>query len=1547
MAPKLNFVDALLAGLARDGGLYLPEHYPNLTKSQIADFAGQPYVDVAAEVIGKFTGNSFSPIELSEMLTKAYSGFRHAALAPLVQLDGNLFVLELFHGPTLAFKDVAMQLLGQMMDAALKARGQRATIVGATSGDTGAAAIEAFRGLEQVDVFILYPHGRVSDVQRRQMTTVAGDNIHTIALEGTFDDAQAIVKGMFNHHQFRDEMALSGVNSINWARIVAQTVYYFTSAVALGGPGRPISFSVPTGNFGDILAGYIAKRMGLPIDRLMIGTNANDILARTLHTGTYEVLGVHPTQSPSMDIQISSNFERLLFDSYDRDPEAIRGLMANLAQSRQFSLSPHALASIKSEFDAACIDEAATSEEMRRTYKDSGYLLDPHTAVGVGAARQVLAGDVATPVVVLGTAHPAKFPQAVKAATGIHPALPEHLADLFDRKEKFTVLANDQATIESFIRQRGSLILRPPKMSDYEAWSQLRYRSQAFLVPWEPSWPDDDLTRSSFRIRIRCNDQDRASGNAYSFFLFRRSDKALLGGLTLGNIRHNAAKTATLGYWMGEDFAGQGYMRQAVELALDFAFFKLGLHRVEAACLPRNARSTRLLQSLGFQREGLARAYLEINSQWEDHILFAILASDAPRRYQSQSPIFIPADLFAANKNIEAMAVFARHILRFIGAWLVLTLSVASVQAVEAVRVSPDVNAVDLTPAIERNSQQSESIQISTAPGADGIVRRIEVQSKEKGGHPNWMVFALTNDTDEQIDRLIVAPHFRLVDSGVIWPDLGATRISAITASQGFAPERQDSPDADVFLLTIDPGTTVTYIAELRTPLLPQVYMWDTDAYKDKITSLTLYHGIIIGIAGLLALFLTIVFVVKGAVIFPAAAALAWAVMAYVCIDFGFWHKIFGISDEADRIWRAATEATLAATLLIFLFAYLNLNRWHVRLSQIAFVWLLLLAGLIATAVYDAPVAAGVARMSLATIAVVGFLLVIYLATHGYERAIMLIPTWFLLLLWTTAAGFTVTGTLTNDLVSPALIGGLVLIVMLIGFTVMQNAFASGVLAMGSVSDQERKALALTGSGDIIFDWNVPSDRTFVSPEVEIQLGVKRGTLEGPASGWFDLLHPLDRDRYQAALDMMLEQRCGRVLQSFRLRASDGHYAWYELKARPVVGADGEVLRLIGTLTDVSLAKTAEERLLQDAVHDNLTGLPNRELFLDRLDAALSQGQREKNMRPTVITIDLDRFKQVNDAIGLAMGDSILLTLARRLGRLIKSQDTLARISGDQFSAVILSEQQTGRITELAEMMRKAISTPIALAEREVSITGSVGLALYDPQLHLKRDDMLKDAEMATAYAKRAGGNRVEIFLPDMRSQRSDRMSLEADLRRALERGEIKVYFQPIVKLEDRTVAGFEALLRWDHPRLGRLGPSEFISIAEETGLIIELGQFVLERTARELAAWQQALDVEPAIFASVNISSRQLLRHDLLMDVKTALTRSQVKKGSLKLELTESLVMENPEYATQILTRIESESDAVELTQLGSEFAQGFAFGQPMSAAETRKFLGAAPDQS
>ena len=457
-APALNFVDCLLAGLASDGGLYLPDAYPQLHASTIAGLAGRTYVEAAETVIAPFVGDAIARDELSAMIRDAYKGFRHEAVTPLTQLGDNLFLLELFHGPTLAFKDVAMQLLGRLMNHALKKQGKRATVVGATSGDTGAAAIEAFRGLDQVDVFILYPHGRVSDVQRRQMTTVADANIHAIALEGTFDDAQAILKGLFRDDRFRADVGLTGVNSINWARVVAQIVYYFTSAVALGAPHRPVSFAVPTGNFGDILAGYVAKRMGLPIERLVIATNENDILARTLATGRYELRGVKATQSPSMDIQVSSNFERLLFDAYGRDAAAVRNLMARLDQSKAFDIAPDALAKIRADFDAEAVDEPATAAEIARVYRQSGYTLDPHSAVGVVAGFRALKKHMHTPVIVAGTAHPAKFPDAIKAATSVHPALPAHLADIMERRERFDVVANDIGAIETFIRARARAV---------------------------------------------------------------------------------------------------------------------------------------------------------------------------------------------------------------------------------------------------------------------------------------------------------------------------------------------------------------------------------------------------------------------------------------------------------------------------------------------------------------------------------------------------------------------------------------------------------------------------------------------------------------------------------------------------------------------------------------------------------------------------------------------------------------------------------------------------------------------------------------------------------------------------------------------------------------------------------------------------------------------------------------------------------------------------------------------------------------------------------
>jgi threonine synthase len=449
-APPLGFAEAMLAGLARDGGLYVPQTWPRLEPRDIAAFAGRPYAEVAVEVVRRFAGDAVSEADLSRMAREAYGGFRHPAVVPLTQLDVNTFALELFHGPTLAFKDVAMQLLARLMDHVLASRSERRTIVVATSGDTGGAAVEAFRDRERVDLIVLFPQGRISDVQRRMMTTVPAANVSAVAVEGTFDDCQALVKAMFNHASFRDRVHLSGVNSINWARIVAQAVYYFTAAVSLGAPHRKVSFTVPTGNFGDVYAGYVASCMGLPIDRLVIATNVNDILTRTLATGTYELRNVVATTSPSMDIQVSSNFERLLFDAYERDGRAVAALMGSLTQSRRFTLSARALAQIRAIFAADRADEDEVAATMRTVKRETGNFVDPHTAVGIAVAEKE-PRDPAVPMVVLSTAHAAKFPDAVEAACGVRPPLPEWLSDLSNRPERVTALPADQSAVERFV----------------------------------------------------------------------------------------------------------------------------------------------------------------------------------------------------------------------------------------------------------------------------------------------------------------------------------------------------------------------------------------------------------------------------------------------------------------------------------------------------------------------------------------------------------------------------------------------------------------------------------------------------------------------------------------------------------------------------------------------------------------------------------------------------------------------------------------------------------------------------------------------------------------------------------------------------------------------------------------------------------------------------------------------------------------------------------------------------------------------------------------
>ncbi|MGF6172484.1 EAL domain-containing protein [Ensifer sp. 4252] len=924
--------------------------------------------------------------------------------------------------------------------------------------------------------------------------------------------------------------------------------------------------------------------------------------------------------------------------------------------------------------------------------------------------------------------------------------------------------------------------------------------------------------------------------------------------------------------------------------------------------------------------------------------------------------------------------------------------------ALEPVKISREDTALDLTATTEIYSGRSEAFQVSTAPGADGIVRRIEVRSSTENHQGDWAVFALANVSGEQLDRVIVAPHFRLVNSKLFWPDLGSQRMLSITPSEGFALERLPSDDSDVFQITLNPGAVITFVAELATPELPQIYLWQPDAYKDTVNAFTLYRGIVLGIAGLLAVFLTILFVVKGTSMLPATAALAWAVLAYICVDFGFLSKLISVTAGDERIWRAGTEVFLAAGLVIFLFTYLNLNRWHQHLGYATLAWILGLGLLFGVAVYDPAIASGIARLSFALTATVGIVLIAYLGFNRYDRAILLVPAWLLILVWLFGAWLTVTGQLANDIVQPALGGGLVLIVLLIGFTVMQHAFAGGAYQQGLFSDLERQSLALTGSGDTVWDWDVARDRVVTIPDISLQLGLSMGSMHGPLRNWLPRLHPDDRDRFRATLDVLLEHRRGKLNHEFRVRAEDGHYHWLSIRARPVLGANGEIIRCVGTIIDITEQRNSVERLLHNALHDNLTGLPNRQVFLDRLQAILLMADTT-TARPTVLAIDIDRYKQVNDLLGIAAGDNILIALTRRLRRLLRPQDTLARIGGDQFGLILMSERDPAKVADFADAVSKAIMVPLNYGNREINLTASIGLVSWLDQ-EQSAAGLIDDAELAMFRAKKEGGNRVEPFRPAFRTSGSDRMQLEADLKRAIERKELSLVYQPIVRLSDAEIAGFEALMRWDHPKRGNVSPTEFIPIAENSDLINQLGMFAFDKATSDLTEWQIQTGDLP-IFVSINLSSAQLLNNELYDDVRAVLNKNRCDPAKVKMELTESLVMENPEQARLVLEKlkeaglklalddfgtghsslsyltrfpfdtikidkalvrdpsdkrgillrsvitmareldmqvvaegIESEEDAIQLSQMGCDYGQSFLFGPPIGSESIQRLL-------
>ncbi|MEM8551496.1 MAG: EAL domain-containing protein [Pseudomonadota bacterium] len=838
-----------------------------------------------------------------------------------------------------------------------------------------------------------------------------------------------------------------------------------------------------------------------------------------------------------------------------------------------------------------------------------------------------------------------------------------------------------------------------------------------------------------------------------------------------------------------------------------------------------------------------------------------------------------------------------RAAFRTLAALAVFTLAVPAA-ALEAVPVGSNVPVVDLDPFTDIYNDELGDLQVSTAPDIDGVVQRIEVRATSDETR-HWAVVGLQNPGDEQIDRLLVAPHHRLASSGILGPDLGARRIKAITPSEGFPPERIAATDADVFLITLDPGATVTYVMEMTTPNLPMLRLWQEGAYSESQNAYTLYKGIVVGISGLLALFFLVVFVIKGQMMFASAAVLAWVAFGYVLIDFAFLGDVLATRVPNDAVMRAAAEALLVLALSAFVVSYLNVARWRFR-NTYALLALVPLGALAAwMAQFDPALTASIARISLAIVGVVGLGAILIAAVRGNDRAILLIPTWILLIAWIVAAALTASGDIDNDFVQPALNGGLILLVLLIGFTVMQYAFAGASLAPSLAKDVERDVMALAGSGDAVWDWDVERDRISCGGEVEQRLGLERGDLNGPPQDWFTVLHPQDRDRFRATLDAALERRRGRINDHFRFRGVDGHFRWFRLRARPVIGTTGEIIRCVGTMHDMTEAKTVEERLLHDSVYDNLTGLPNRHLFLDRIEMARAWSNEETARCLFVVVVNPDNFAEINDRFGTSVGDSALLTVARRLGRTLKRHDSIARLSGDNFGLLIYCDPS--KLEEFSSRVRDTLATPIPFADEEIRIQTSLGISGID----LKAEgaaEILDNAELALRRAKRQGGDRTELFDPLMRRLNMSGRSLARDLKRAIGEDKVKLEFRPIRDLEHDKTVGYEALPSWHHPLQGPLAWTELLELAAGEDMAVQLALSTLERCASTLSAWRaEGRDLTLLL----TLPQSEAFRSELIGDVKTAIARNRIDFGTLQIGVNESIVSNNPEFAVQLLSRL------------------------------------------
>ena len=850
----------------------------------------------------------------------------------------------------------------------------------------------------------------------------------------------------------------------------------------------------------------------------------------------------------------------------------------------------------------------------------------------------------------------------------------------------------------------------------------------------------------------------------------------------------------------------------------------------------------------------------------------------------------------------------------------VLASNPAFAEKLQPISLSPDDSKIEITALGELYEGRGDTLQVDTAGAAEGGIGRMVVPARTPGTNPNWLVFSLTNPTDRQVERWLTADRYNLIGSGAVWPDLDAKRIESVTPSIGFVPERVKSERADVFRITLEPGQTITYVAELSSQRFPRVYLWKPLDYEIKVRERLLFNGALLGLTGLLAIFLTAIFAANHKLVFPASALVAWCALAYLCVEFGFFHKLFQLKPEGNAVYRAAAEAALATSLVIFLHVFLRLALWGGLVRMLVSVWLLVQFSLIAVAVIDPRLASTFARLSFLVIGAVGAGLTLYLAFRGQDRALSLIPTWLLFLVWMFAAAVVLTGRLSGDMAVSSLIGGLVLILLIIGFTVTQYAFRSLEPVYGAApSEMQLRAIAVDGARSSVWEWSNRRDEVFVGPEVEAALGLSLGELSLKADEFLHYLHPADREKFKSIIWSAQERADGRLHSDLRIRHADNSYRWFEIEASRIPGNDPRSIRCVGLIRDVTEQRRAHERLVHDAVHCGITKLPNKEILLDRLDVLQRRAQSDPTIRPQIICIGVDKLRNANATYGYNIGDSLLLTFARRLQRYVGPDDTLARLGGAKFVMLLPAGQSATELAALAERIQRSLRSKIEIAGREFVLTASLGIAVDNGQM-TDHSELVNNAEIAMYRARRGGGGKVEIFTQDMRVDRDERALVEAELVKALERNQIRVEYVPIVSLSNSKLAGFEAVARWEHAKFGRINPLAFEPQSESSDLPVRIGSYVLLKALRSAAQWQQILPrAEDPMFVSLKVSEKELFRADLVQEIRTILGRGIVPNGGLRLEVPERLIMDNPEQASEILEWFRGGGAEITLDEFGT----------------------------